>query len=88
VTFPNEITSHSTVQTYCFDSDTGLQRRIDYSPDVAGNPLVAHYTSEHHDFGGLIVPTRRRVLIRNGEGVADQSFCPILLDVSEVQFNK
>ena len=88
VTFPDEIATHSTVQTYYFDSDTGLQRRMDYSPDVNGNPLVAQYTSEHHDCGGLIVPTRRRVLLRNDEGVADQSFCAILLDVSEVQFNK
>jgi hypothetical protein len=88
VTFPNEITSHSTVQTYYFDSDTGLQRRLDYSPDVAGNPLVAHYTSEHRDFGGLIVPTRRRIFIRNDEGVADQSFCPIHLDVGEIRLSK
>jgi hypothetical protein len=35
----------------------------------------------------LIVPTRRRVLLRNEEGVADQSFCAILLDVSDVQLN-
>jgi hypothetical protein len=88
VAFPDDIAPHSTVQTYYFASDTGLQRRVDYSPDVNGNPLVAHYTSEHHDFGGLIVPTRRRVLIRNEEGVADQSFCAILLDVSEVGLNK
>ena len=65
-------------QSRHLDADTGLQRRMDYSPDVNGNPLVAHYTTEHHDFGGLIVPTRRRVLIRNEKGVADQSFCAIL----------
>lgn len=88
VTFPDQIATHSNVQTYYFDSDTGLQRRIDYSPDVNGKPLVAHYTSEHHEFGGLIVPTRRRVLIRNDKGVADQSRCAILLDVSEVQLKK
>jgi hypothetical protein len=29
VTFPNEIATHSTVQTYYFDSDTSLQRRMD-----------------------------------------------------------
>ena len=75
-------------QTYHFDSDTGLQRRMDYSPDVNGEPLVAHYTSEHHDFGGLIVQTRGRVLLLNDEGLADQSFCAILFDVSWVQLNK
>jgi hypothetical protein len=35
-TFPDEIATHSTVQTYYFDSDTGVQRRMDYSPDVNG----------------------------------------------------
>lgn len=64
------------------DFVTGLQRRMDYAPDINGKPLVAYYTSEHHDFGGLTVPTRRRVLIRNEDGVADQSFFRILLDVS------
>jgi len=76
------------VQTYYFDADTGLQRPMDYSPEVNGKPLVAHYTSEHHSFGGLIVPTRRRVLIRNNEGVADQRFCAILLDVRGLRLNK
>jgi hypothetical protein len=88
VTFPAQIATHSTVQTYYFDADSGLQRRMDYSPDVNGNPLVAHYTTEHHDFDGLIVPTRRRVLIRNEKGIADQSFCAILLDVRDVGLNK
>ncbi|WP_326836862.1 hypothetical protein VSH64_18510 [Amycolatopsis rhabdoformis] len=87
VTFPDGLSTHSRVQTYYFDADTGLQRRMDYSPDVNGNPLVAHYTTEHHDFGGLIVPTRRRVLLRDEDGVADQSFCAILLDVSDVRLN-
>jgi hypothetical protein len=88
VTFPAQIATHSTVQTYYFDADSGLQRRMDYSPDVNGNPLVAHYTTEHHDFDGLIVPTRRRVLIRNEKDIADQSFCAILLDVRDVRLNK
>ena len=70
------------------DFVTGLERRMDNAPDVNGKPLVAYYTSEHHDFGGLIVPTRRRVLIRKEDGLADQSFCRILLDVSEVRLNK
>jgi hypothetical protein len=87
VTFPKEIATHSAVQIYYFDSDTGLQRRVDYSPDVNGNPLVAQYTSEHHNFGGLIVPTRRRVLVHNEEGVANQSRSNILLDVSEVRLD-
>lgn len=52
VQFPDEIATHSSVQTYYFDANTGLQRRMDYAPDVNGKPLVAHYTTEHHNFGG------------------------------------
>jgi len=85
VTFPKTIASHSTVQTYYFDADTGLQRRVDYSPDVNGNPPVAQYTSEHRDFDGLAVPTRRRVLLHNQDGIADQMTCHILLDINSAQ---
>jgi hypothetical protein len=82
VTIPKTIASHSTVQTYYFDADTGLQRRVDYSPDVNGNPFVAHYTSEHRDFDGVLVATRRRVLLHNQDGIADQMSCHILLDIN------
>jgi hypothetical protein len=88
VTFPEDMAVHNRVQTYYFDADTGLQRRIDYSPDVNGNPPVAHYTSEHHEFGGIIIPTRRRVLLRDTEGVANQGSASILLDISQVQLNQ
>ena len=82
VTFPKTIASHSTVQTYYFDADTGLQRRVDYAPDVSGNPPVAQYTSEHRDFDGVLVPTRRRVLLHAQDGIADQMSCHILLDIN------
>ena len=65
VTFPDTIASHSTVQTYYFDSVTGLQRRMDYDVEVNGWAGVAHYTSEHKDFDGLVTPPRRRVLLRD-----------------------
>ncbi len=85
VTFPETIASHSTVQTYYFDSVTGLQRRMDYDVEVNGWANVAHYTSEHKNFDGLIVPTRRRVLRRNEEDIADHSLAAILLDVDGVR---
>ena len=87
VVFPDSIASHSHVQTYYFDADTGLQRRVDYSPDVNGNPLVAHYTTEHRDIDGLIVPTRRRVLLRGDDGAALQDSAAILLDIADARLN-
>ena len=85
VTFPETIASHSTVQTYYFDSKTGLQRRMDYDVQVNGWASVAHYTSEHKTFDGLAVPTRRRVLLRNEQNIADHSFAAILLDIDHVR---
>jgi hypothetical protein len=85
VDFPDSIASHSRVQTYYFDSDTGLQRRVDYAPDVNGNPPVAHYTTEHHNFDGMTVPTRRRVLLRGDDGTPIQDSAAILLDVTDVR---
>lgn len=85
--FPSRVATHSPVQTYYFDAGTGLQRRVDYSPEVTGKPLTAHYTSEHRDFGGLPVPTRRRVLRRDTDGVADHHSTVILLDVADLRLD-
>lgn len=85
VQFPDTIASHSSIQTYYFDAETGLQRRVDYSPDVNGNPLVAHYTTEHRTYAGLVVPTRRRVLLRDEDGTALQESAAILLDLTDVR---
>jgi hypothetical protein len=85
VTFPDTIASHSKVQTYYFESKTGLQRRMNYDVEVNGWAKVAHYTSEHKDFDGLLVPTRRRVLRRDEQNIAIHDFAAILLDVDDVQ---
>lgn len=88
VTFPDTIASHSKVQTYYFDSVTGMQRRMDYDVEVNGWAEVAHYTSEHQSFDGLVVPTRRRVLLRDAENNGIHGFAAILLDVDAVQLNR
>lgn len=84
VTFPDTIASHSKVQTYYFDSVTGMQRRMDYDVEVNGWAEVGHYTSEHQNFDGLAVPTRRRVLLRDKDGNGIHNFAAILLDVDAV----
>jgi hypothetical protein len=87
VEFPDTVASHNRVQTYYFDADTGLQRRVDYAPDVNGSPPVAHYTTEHRDFDGLIVPTRRRVLLRREDNSGIQESAAILLDITNASLN-
>jgi hypothetical protein len=60
VTFPFDMHSHSTEQTFYFDA-YGLLRRHDYSVEVMGGTTSAHYASDHQSFGGLVFPTKRRV---------------------------
>jgi hypothetical protein len=83
VTFPPGIANHNPDQMFYYDDDFML-RRMDYSPDVTGNPRVAHYTHDPKTFDGFVFPTRRRVHLYDEEGNADQSFAPITLDVEDV----
>lgn len=80
---PKTIANHNADQVFYYD-DAFMQRRMDYSPDVTGNPLVAHYAYDHKTFDGFVFPTRRRVLLHDAEGVAKQAFAPITVDVSDV----
>ena len=67
VTYPDTIVAHHRQQTYYFDG-AGLLQRLDYSVDIlAGGPGV-HYPSAYREFDGIMVPTRRRVYVRNPDG--------------------
>lgn len=85
VTFPENIDSHSREQVLYFDKD-GLIKRHDYQ--VPGNAPAAHYISGHQQFQGIIVPTTRRVYVRQDDNT------PLLpgpllvsIDFSRIQFN-
>lgn len=68
VTFPPDVPTHSREQVFYFD-DRGLLRRLDYTAEVFGSwARAAHYCFDHRDFGGLVVPTRRRVTPRRRNG--------------------
>lgn len=60
VTFPDDIPSHSKVQTFYFDP-SGVLKRHDYSVDVMGGTTSGHYTLEPKTFQGITFPTKRRV---------------------------
>lgn len=87
VTFPKTIANHNADQTFYYD-DLFLLRRMDYSPDVTGQPPVAHYTFNHKMFDGFVFPTRRQVLLHNAEGVANQAFVPITIDLADVKIQR
>ena len=84
VTFPKTIANHNTDQFFYYD-DAFMQRRMDYSPDVTGSPPVAHYTHNYKTFDGFVFPTRRLVHLHDANGVANQRFAPITIDVATVK---
>jgi hypothetical protein len=83
VTFPATIANHNAEQVFYYDEQF-MQRRMDYSPYVTGSPPIAHYTHDPKTFDGFVFPTRRRVHLHDGDGVADQGFAPITIDIDHV----
>jgi hypothetical protein len=68
VTFPDTVQTHSRDQVFHIDS-SGLIRRHDYTAEpIGGWAKAAHYCLDHRTFDGLVVPTRRRVYPRRGDG--------------------
>jgi hypothetical protein len=84
VTFPKTIANHNARQVFYYD-DAYMQKRMDYSPEVTGNPPVAHYTHDPKLFDGFIFPTRRLVHLHDTRGVADLTFAPITIDIASVE---
>ena len=66
--FPAGFPTHSAVQRFHFDA-AGLLRRHDYTADVVGKwAKAAHLCTDYREFGGLWMPTRRRVYPRGPLG--------------------
>jgi hypothetical protein len=82
VTFPKSNANHNADQVFYYDADF-MQHRMDYSPDVTATP-GAQYTYDPATFHGFVFPTRRRVHLRNADGIADKSLAVITIDVAEV----
>jgi hypothetical protein len=86
VTYPDTIVAHTRQQTYYFD-DAGLLRRLDYSVDLLGGGPAVHYPSEYREFDGIMVPTRRRVYVRNPDGSPIRDSVSVAVDVADVTFS-
>lgn len=62
VTFPAGLDTHSPRQSFFYDERLRL-RRHDYVAEVVGRwAHAAHFCDEHREEGGLLFPTRRRVV--------------------------
>jgi hypothetical protein len=83
VTFPKSIATHTAEQTFYYDSE-GILKRMDYTVDVNGDAVIAHYMEAYKTFDGMVFPTRRLVYPRNPDGTVDRSFIPIIIDIHDI----
>jgi hypothetical protein len=86
VTYPDVIVAHTGQQTYYFD-DAGLLRRLDHAVDILGGGPAVHYPSQYREFDGIMVPTRRRVYVRNPDGTPVRDSVSIAIDIANVTFS-
>jgi hypothetical protein len=86
VRFPSHIATHCAEQVFYFDAD-GPLRRHDYIPDVIGWGPVAHYTSGHREFDGIMVPTRRRVYPVDPDGNVAEEPLVVTIDLDSIKFS-
>jgi hypothetical protein len=60
---------------------------VDYSAPVAGGAPTAHYLSDHKDFSGIKVATRRRALRRKPDGTAIPDPVFVAIDIASLSFS-
>jgi hypothetical protein len=87
VTFPPNLPNHHPDQTFYYD-DGYLLRRMDYTPPITGNSLIAHYPYDPQVFDGFLLYTRRLVHLRNLDGTADQTLTPITITTHAVSVER
>ena len=46
-----------------------------------------HYPSQYREFDGILVPTRRRVYVRNADGSPVRGSVSIAIEVTDVTFS-
>jgi len=69
VTHPDGFPTHTKIQKFYFDNKEFLLRRIDYETDVAKG-VASHYCFDYKNFGGIVIPTMRRVVRRLPDGTS------------------
>jgi hypothetical protein len=82
--FPEGLVAHARQQLYAFNH-AGLLRRFEYLPERSGVPANVNYAAGHRHFGGLVIPTRRRMLPLDPDGRARPEPVLMAVDVLDVQ---
>ncbi|MES1226240.1 MAG: hypothetical protein ABUT20_62770, partial [Bacteroidota bacterium] len=86
VKWPKDIHTHSTEQTLYINNE-GLIRRLDYSVEIAGNMLCAHYLSDYKNISGITMATKRVVYLI-GENNMPRLDSPVIVSIefSDIEF--
>ncbi len=84
VTFPTNIESHCREQVFYFDEKTSILRRHDYSVDIMGGTTSANYALEPETFGGLVIPTKRRVYMIGKGNQPIRDSVPVAIDFHSI----
>jgi hypothetical protein len=88
VVFPPHLHTHSTRQVFYADG-AGLIRRHDYVAEPIGRwARAAHYCDDHHEFAGLVFPTRRRVRPRRPGGRSLPGPVLVALDIDRIDVER
>jgi hypothetical protein len=87
VTFPDHIAAHGKKQTFYFGENDGLLRRIDFDTEVLGGAPAAHYAGGYEEIDGIVVPTERRVYVRNADGTVERDPLLVSLRFEDVTFS-
>ena len=86
VAFPPSIATHSAVQTFYFDK-TGLLKRHDYDVEISGGSPAAHYVSDFKEVSGIVLPTRRKVVGRQPNGIAIPNPVIVSIELTQIEFS-
>ncbi|MCK1266460.1 hypothetical protein ABIB75_001770 [Bradyrhizobium sp. GM2.2] len=86
VRFPNDIATHSAVQTLYFDAD-GLLKRHDYDVEIAGNTPGAHLIDGYVEVSGIRFPTKRRIYARQPDGSFSTEPLVVSIDLSNIRLS-
>jgi hypothetical protein len=85
-TFPSAIASHGNEQDFYFGPDM-LIRRHDYRVEIAGNFPAADYVSDPVSVAGLMLPTRRRIYLRDDDLMPLRDELMVSIDLSDFRLD-
>ncbi len=83
-TFPDSIPTHSKVQTFHFNAESGLLSQHDYTAEIISTfATAANIVLEHKKRNGVLLPSSRRVTPRFGNKPLTK---PVLIDINVHDF--